>query len=163
MEMRRHPGDPPGQNLATFGHEFFEQIRVFVIDRFGSNIDATAWHNPVRPSKIRSALGIFRFHYLFHLPMKSATPKKRVIFLLLQAAWRIRAFFVTRRDVTGDRLAFCSCFCAFERNDVPWHDGYSFESVMVSSSSPSPPSSSVKPKREVTGCRTRKAFFCFSI
>jgi hypothetical protein len=121
MEMRRHPGDPAWQNLAAFGHEFLEQIRVFVIDRFGSNIDATAWHNPVRPSKIRSAFGIFRFHYLFHLPMKGAAPQERIVFLLLQPAWRIRAFFVTRRNVTRSRLAFRFRLGALKSNDFPGH------------------------------------------
>ena len=163
MEMCRHAGYPPRKDFSAFSHEFLEQIRIFVVNGLRGYIDTTAWHNPVRPPEIRSAFGVFRFHRLLDLPMQGAAAQERIVFLFLQAAGCVGAFFVTRADVTGDRLTFRFRFRALESDNVPWHDGYSFESVMVSSSSPSPPSSSVKPKREVTGCRTRKAFFCFSI
>jgi hypothetical protein len=100
MEMCRHTGHPARQNLAAFSHELLEQIRILVVDGFCGNIDATAWHDPVGPSEIRPALGIFRFHYLLHLPMKGAPAQKRIVFFLLQPARCIEAFFVTGAHVT---------------------------------------------------------------
>jgi len=161
--MCRHAGYPSRKDFSAFSHEFLEQIRIFVVDGLSRDIDSAAWHDAVCPPEVRSAFGVFRFHRLLDLPMQRAAAQERIVFLFLQAAGRVGAFFVTRADVTGDRFTFRFRLCALESNYVPWHDGYSFESVMVSSSSPSPPSSSVKPKSEVTGCRTRKAFFCFSI
>jgi hypothetical protein len=163
VKMCRHAGYPPRKDFSAFSHEFLEQIRIFVVDSLCRDIDSTARHDAICPSEVRSAFGVFRFHCLLDLPMQRAAAQERIVFLFLQAAGRVGAFFVTRADVTGDGLTCRFRFCALESNDVPWHDDYSFESVMVSSSSPSPPSSSVKPKREVTGWRTRKAFFCFSI
>ena len=122
MEMRRHPGDSARQYLAAFSHEFLEQIRIFVVDGFCGNIDATAGHDPVRPSEIRSAFGIFRFHCLLHLPMKGASAKEGIVLFFLEPAWRIWAFLVTRADVTRGRFAFRFRLRALESNDFPWHD-----------------------------------------
>lgn len=122
MEMRWHPGDPTRQNFATFSHEFLKKIWIFVVDGLGGNIDATARHNPVCPSEIRSAFGIFRFHYLFHLPVKSASAQERVVLFLFQSARGIRTFFITRRDVTRNRLAFRFRLRALDRNDISRHD-----------------------------------------
>ena len=123
MEMRRHPGDSARQYFAAFGHEFLEQIRIFVVDGFCGNINATARHDPVRPSEIRSAFGVFRFHYLFHLPMKCAPLQERVVLFLFQATRSIEAFFVTRSDVTRRRFAFRFRLRALNSNDIPRHDG----------------------------------------
>jgi hypothetical protein len=120
--MRRHPGDSARQYLAAFGHEFLEQIRIFVVDGFCGNINATARHDPVRPSEIRSAFGVFRFHYLFHLSMECAPLQKRVVLFLFQAARSIEAFFVTRSDVTRRRFAFRFRLRALNSNDIPRHD-----------------------------------------
>jgi hypothetical protein len=163
MKMCRHAGDPPRKDFSAFSHEFLKQIRIFVVDGLCRDIDSTARHDAVCPPEVRPTFGVFWFHRLLDLPMQGAAAQERIVFLFLQAAGGVGAFFVTRADVTGDRLTFRLRFRALESDNVPWHDDYSFESVIVSSSSPSPPSSSVKPKREVTGCRTRKAFFCFSI
>ena len=151
MQMCWHSGYPPGKNFSALSHEFLEQIRIFVVDRLCRDIDSTARHDPVGPPEIRSAFGVFWFHCLLHLSMQRTAAQKRIVFLFLKAAGCVGAFLVTRTDVAGNRLAFRFRFRALESNDFPWHDGYSFESVIVSSSSPSPPSSSVNPKREVTG------------
>jgi len=68
MQMRRHPSDSARQNLAAFGHKFFEQIRIFIVNGLRGYIDTTARHNPVRPPEIRSAFGVFRFHELILSP-----------------------------------------------------------------------------------------------
>jgi hypothetical protein len=94
--------------------------------------------------------------------MQRVAPEERIVFLLFQATRGIEAFFIARGDIAGDRLAFGSGLGALEDNDVSGHN-YSLLSDAGSSSSPSPPSSSVSPKSEVTGCRMRVAFFCFSI
>ena len=122
MEMRRHPSDPSRQNLAAFSHEFLESIRIFVVDGFGGNVDATARHDPVCPSEIRSAFGSFRFHYLLNLSMKGASAQKRIVFFLLQAAGCIEALFVTRADVTGCWFPFRFRLRALKSNDFPRHD-----------------------------------------
>ena len=122
MQMRRHPGDPARQYFSAFSHEFLEQIRILIIDGFRGNIDATARHDPVGSSEIRSAFGIFRFHYLLHLPMKGASAKKRIVLFLLQAAGCIKAFFVTCGHVTRYRFTFRFRLRALKSDDISRHD-----------------------------------------
>ena len=122
MKMGRHPGHSSRQDFAAFGDEFLEQVRVFVIDGFCGNIDATARHDPVGSSEIRSAFGIFRFHYLLHLPMKGASAKKRIVLFLLQAAGCIKAFFVTCGHVTRYRFTFRFRLRALKSDDISRHD-----------------------------------------
>ena len=122
MEVRRHTGHPSRQNLAAFGHKFLEQIRIFVVDGFRGNIDATARHDPVCPSEIRSAFGVFRFHDLLHLPMKSTSAQERIVLFLFQPTRCIEAFFITRSHVTRNWFTFGLCLRALNSNDVPRHD-----------------------------------------
>ena len=122
MKVRRHTGDASRQNFATLRHEFLEQVRIFIVDGFCGNIDPTARHDPVGPSEIRSAFGIFRFHCLLHLPMKGASTQEGIVLFFLEPAWRIWTFLVTRADVTGGWFAFRLRLRALESNDFPWHD-----------------------------------------
>jgi hypothetical protein len=94
--------------------------------------------------------------------MERMASEEGIIFFLFQAARGIGAFFVAGGDVAGDGFTLGSSLGALQDNDVSWHN-YSLLSDTGSSSSPSPPSSSVNPNSEVTGCRIRVAFFCFSI
>ena len=122
MEMRGHTSDPSRQNFAAFSHEFLEQIRIFVVDSLCGYIDATARHNPVCPSEIRSAFGILRFHDLLHLPMQGASAQERIVLLLFQPARCVGAFLVTSANVTRNWFAFRSRLRALKGNDFPRHD-----------------------------------------
>src|SRR2546429_153883 len=103
-----------------------------------------------------AGLGCIR---LFGLAMKRVLAQKRVVFLFLEPVRRLRAFFVSRSHITRDRFAERFRFGAFESDNFLGHVRYSFDSgagvASDSSASPSFSSSSVKPKREVTDCRTR--------
>jgi hypothetical protein len=122
MEMCWHASDPSRQNLAAFGDEFLEQIRILVIDGFGCNIDPAARHNAVCPPEVRSAFGVFRFHRLFHLPMEGAPAQERIVLLLFQTAGRIRALLVTCTYIARNRFAFRFRLGALKSNNFPWHD-----------------------------------------
>src|SRR5712692_10066093 len=96
--------------------------------------------------------------------MKRVLPQKRIVFLFLEPIRGARTFLVPLAHVTRDRFAQSFRFSAFEGDNFLRHRCYSLDSAAgaASSSSPSPPSSSVRPKSEVTDCRTREALFCFS-
>src|SRR5207253_11260070 len=97
--------------------------------------------------------------------MKRVLPQKRIVFLFLEPVRRARTFFVPLAHVTRNRFAERFRFGAFEDDNFLRHLRYSFGSwtgAASSSPSPSPPSSSVKPKSEVTDWRTRDILFCFS-
>ena len=68
MQMRRHSGNAAWENFAAFSHKFLEQVWILVVDGFCGNIDASTRHNPVGPSEVRSAFGVFRFHLLTSPP-----------------------------------------------------------------------------------------------
>ena len=165
MQMRRHAGDAARENLAAFGDKFFQHIRIFVIDRFDRDVDAPARHGAIRASKGGTTLGSFGLHgWLLRFPMESMPLQEWIVFLFLEPIRRARAFLVSRSHVTRRRLAERFRLSAFQSNNFLRHFCYSFASVgaTASSSSASPPSSSVSPKSDVTDCRTREALFCFS-
>src|SRR6266567_313753 len=137
--MRRHTGDAAGENLAALGHEFFQEIGVFVIDRFDRDVDPAPGHGAIGAAKSGTAFGGLGLH-------------------------RQLLGFAMKRVLSQNRFAERFRFGAFEGDDFLCHRCYSLDSAAgaASSSSPSPPSSSVRPKSEVTDCRTRDALFCFS-
>src|SRR5438445_2841166 len=96
--------------------------------------------------------------------MERVLAEKRIVFLFLQPVRRARTLLVSKRHVTRDRFAQRFRFGALKDDNFLCHRNYSLVSAagVASSSSPSPPSSSVKPKSEVTDWRTRDALFCFS-
>jgi hypothetical protein len=122
MQMRRHSGHAAWENFATFSDKFLEQVWILVVDGFCGYIDAPTGHHPVSPSEVRSAFGGFRFHYLLHLPMKSASAQERIVLFLLKSARCVEAFFVAGADVTGNRFTFRLRLRALKSNDFPWHD-----------------------------------------
>src|SRR5438270_4767474 len=91
---------------------------------------------------------------LFGFAMKCMLAQKRIVFLFLEPVRRAGAFLVPRGRVTRNRFAESFCFSALEGDNLLRHVRYSFDSgagvASDSSASPSPPSSSVKPKSEVT-------------
>src|SRR6266571_4937301 len=163
--MRRHPGDAAGKNLAALSHEFFQEIGIFVIDRFDRDVDPTSWHGAIGAAKSGTPFGGLGLHrQLFGFAMKRVLPQKRIVFLFLEPVRRARTFLVSKRHVTRDWFAERFRFGALENDNFLCHRRYSLDSAAgaASSSSPSPPSSSVKPNSEVTDCRTREALFCFT-
>ena len=60
--MGRHAGDAAGENFAALGHEFFQEVGIFVIDRFDRNIDPAPGHGPVGAAKCGTAFGGFGLH-----------------------------------------------------------------------------------------------------
>src|SRR5436190_20130900 len=110
-----------------------------------------------------AVLGCIR---LFGFAMKRVLAQMRVVFLFFEPVWRARTFLVPHGHVTRNRFAERFRFGAFEGDDFLGHVCYSFDSgagvASDSSASPSFSSSSVKPKSEVTDCRTRDILFCFS-
>src|SRR6267378_5984243 len=97
--------------------------------------------------KFDRRLAVFGSMMLFYFPMQGVASEVRIIFFLFQPARGIEAFFIASGDITGDRFTLGSGLGALEDNDVSGHN-YSFYSLLSdagSSSSPSPPSSSVSP------------------
>src|SRR5213593_1758557 len=99
--------------------------------------------------------------------MESVLSQKRIVFFLLEPVRRARTFLVARGHVTRNRFAEGFGLRALEDDNFLRHrdSGYSLLSAGAgcsSSVSPSPPSSSVKPKSDVTDWRTREALLCFS-
>src|SRR5437016_9981623 len=109
-----------------------------------------------------AVLGCIR---LFGFAVKRVLAQKWVVFLFLEPVRCARTFLVPRGHVTRDRFAERFRFGALEGDNFLRHVRYSFDSGVgaASDSSASPsPSSSVKPKSDVTDWRTRDILFCFS-
>src|SRR5436853_3704594 len=96
--------------------------------------------------------------------MKRVLSQKRIVFLFFEPVRRARTLFIPLGHITRNRFAERFRFGAFEGDNFLGHRCYSLVSAagVASSSSPSPPSSSVRPKSEVTDWRTRDILFCFS-
>ena len=62
MHVRRHAGDAARKNLAALGHEFFQQIGIFVIDRFDGDVDPAPRHGAIGAAKSGTAFGGFGLH-----------------------------------------------------------------------------------------------------
>ena len=106
MQMRWHTGDSTRKNLATFGHEFLQEIRILVVDCFNRDVDAAARHRAIGTTKGRAPFGRFRLHGdLFRLAMEGVFTQKGIVFLLFQSIGRTRALFISRAHVTRDRFA----------------------------------------------------------
>jgi hypothetical protein len=68
MQVSRHAGDAPRQNLSAFGDELAKEIRVLVIQRFNCDIDTTPRHRAIGATEVRSAFSGLRFHGAILLP-----------------------------------------------------------------------------------------------
>jgi hypothetical protein len=62
MQVRGHAGDATGKNFAALGDEFFQEIRILVIDSLNGDVDPAARHGAIRAAKSRTAFGGFRAH-----------------------------------------------------------------------------------------------------
>ncbi len=147
-----HAGHAARKNLAAFADEFFQEIRIFVIDCFERNIDPTPWHWSISAAERGTALWRFWLHWwLLGFAVQRVSPQKRIVFLFLQAVRRARTFFISRGHVTRGGFAQSFRLGAFKSDNFLRHSCYSLTSVgAASSSSVSPPSSSVNPNNEVT-------------
>jgi hypothetical protein len=122
MQVRRHAGDATWKNFAAFGHELFQEIGIFVINRFNRDVDAAARHGAIGATKSGTTFGGFGLHEkLFRLPMERVLSQKGIVFFLFQSIGRARAFFVSLSRVTRNRFAERLCLGAFERNDLLGH------------------------------------------
>src|SRR5262245_48282760 len=168
MEMGRHAGDAAGKNFAALGHEFFQEIGICVIDRFDGDVDSAPGHGAIGAAECGTAFGGFGLHEekLFSFAMKRVLPQVWIVFLFLETVRGARAFLVPRGHITRDRFAQRFRFGALKGDNFLRHVRYSLDScagvLSDSSASPSPPSSSVNPKSEVTDWRVRDALLCFS-
>jgi hypothetical protein len=122
MQMRRHPGHAARKDLATLGDKFFEEIGIFVIDRFQGNVDPAARHGAIRATKSGTAFGCLGLHDgLFGFAMQGMLAQKRIVFLLFEAVWGLRTLLIPGAHVTRDRFAESLGFSAFERDDFLGH------------------------------------------
>ncbi len=151
--MRRHAGNAAGKDFAALGYEFLQEIGVLVIDRLDGDVNPAPRHGAIGAAKCGTAFGSLWLHLkLLGFAVKRVLAKKRIVFLFLQPIWCARTFIVPRRHVTRNRFAERFRFGALQGDDFLRHRDYSLVSWAgaASSSSPSPPSSSVKPKSDVT-------------
>jgi hypothetical protein len=86
VQICGHAGYPARQNLATFCHEFAQQIRILVIDRFKSDIDPATRHSAIGAAEIRPSFSVFRFHGLLNFAMQRVPAKERIILLFFESA-----------------------------------------------------------------------------
>ena len=62
--MRRHAGNTAGEDLAALSNEFFQQVRILVIDRLDGDVDPAARHRAIRAAESGTAFGSFGLHRL---------------------------------------------------------------------------------------------------
>lgn len=123
VQVCRHSREAAGQNFPTFRHEAFQHLRIFVVDRFDSQINPAAGHRAVCPTKIRAAFCGFRLHdELLGFAMKRVALQVRIILLFFEPVWSARALFVSFRHISRNGFAECSRLGAFESDDFLCHD-----------------------------------------
>src|SRR5207244_6861470 len=124
--MGRHAGDAAGKNLAALGHEFFQQIGVFVIDRFDRDVEPAWRHGEIGAAKCGSAFSGLGLHRkLFGFAMKRVLTQKRIVFLFFEPVRRLLAFLVPLGHITRNRFAKRLRFGAFEGDNFLGHKVYS--------------------------------------
>src|SRR5438445_1522392 len=149
MQMRGHAGDAARKNLAALGDEFFQEIRIFIIDSLNGNVDSPTRHGAIRAAKSGTAFGCFRTHHL--VSRCNVCRFKNGLYFFFSSRLGVRGLFLFRVVIyreTGLLKALASVHSSVTISCAicPRH---SFTSTGVaSSSSASPPSSSVKPNRE---------------
>ena len=62
VEMGRHPGDAPRENLPALTDEFSQKIGVLVIDRLDGDIDPSPRHGAISAAKSGTTLGGLWLH-----------------------------------------------------------------------------------------------------
>src|SRR5204863_7298627 len=163
VHVSRHAGHASRQDLSALRHKFLQQIGIFIIDGFRGDIDAAPRHGAVGPAESGTAFGGLWLHDgLARLPVQCMPLQEGIVFLFLEPVGGARALLVASAHVARDGGAERLRFRAFQSDDFLRHNYSLLSSALASSSSPSAPSSSVRPKSDVTDCRTRDALFCFS-
>jgi hypothetical protein len=132
MHVRGHTGNSTRQNLAALRDEFFQKIRILVIDCLHGDIDPAPWHGPIGAAKCGTAFWSFRLHADYFtgldydsvpgLPVQSAPAQKWIVFFLFEPVWSARTFLVARRHITRRRLPKRFSFGAFKGNDFLRHE-----------------------------------------
>jgi hypothetical protein len=62
MQMRRHAGNAAGEDLAALSDEFFQQVRILIIDRLDRDVDPAARHRAIGAAESGTAFGSFGLH-----------------------------------------------------------------------------------------------------
>ena len=62
MQLRGHARDAAGENFAAFGDEFFQEIRVLVVDRFDGDVDPAARHGTIGAAESGTTFGGLGLH-----------------------------------------------------------------------------------------------------
>jgi len=62
VKMRRHAGDAAGEDLAALSDEFFQQVRILIIDRLDGDVDPAARHRAIGATESGTAFGSFGLH-----------------------------------------------------------------------------------------------------
>ncbi len=120
--MRGHASDAAGKNFAALSDEFFQEIRILVIDRLDGDIDSTARHGAIGAAESGTTFGGLGLHrQLLGFAVKRMPFYKRVVFLFLEAIGRARTFLVPRGRVTRDWFAQRFCLGAFESDNFLRH------------------------------------------
>jgi len=105
VHVCRHAGDATGKNFAALGDEFFQQIRIFVIDGLHRDVDPAPRHGPISAAKCGTAFWRFRLHcWLFGFAVQGVPPQKRIVFFLLQPVRCARTFLVASGHVPRGRF-----------------------------------------------------------
>jgi len=56
VEVCCHSGHASGENLATLGREFLEEVRVLEVDRIRRDVETTVGHGAVGAAEVGLAL-----------------------------------------------------------------------------------------------------------
>jgi len=120
MQVCRHAGHAPWKNLATLSYELFQQIGIFIINRFDRDVDTAARHRAIGTAKSGAAFGSFRLH-LFSFAMERVFAQERIVFLFFEPVRGARTFFVSPGHVTRDRFAERLRFGALESDNFLRH------------------------------------------
>jgi hypothetical protein len=62
VKMRRHASDAAGQDLAALSDEFFQQVRILIIDCLDGDVDPAARHRAIGTTESGTAFGSFGLH-----------------------------------------------------------------------------------------------------
>src|SRR5215212_1823909 len=111
MHICRHASHAARKNLSTFGHEPFQQIRIFVVDCFERDIDSTSRHWPVGATKGRTTFGRFRLHGCYFVSRCTVWRRKNGLYFFFSSRFDVRGLFLFRVVMyceTGLPRAFAS-------------------------------------------------------
>ena len=62
VQLRGHARDAAGENFAALSDEFFQEIRVLVVDRFDGDVDPAARHGTIGAAESGTTFGGLGLH-----------------------------------------------------------------------------------------------------